>query len=539
MQQFEVRMRHNFDDIFAPRLTLIGLGARDLFFQSIYAHPLITPSLLSLNKIACEIFEQKGNGCGYDAPYMPPLSLVYGDNINVVEKAGTMADLAVKVVGIKRKPFKFGSLQLWKTEGTHDNWECIRKVDLPLPFEYSKKEIETMIEPAIVEASRASDGEMCMPIVSHTKEGDVCMDAEGFGGFDEMSGGGFNEMPSGRGFSEKKKKKKSVGFDDRLGGEIDENALAKAGIFSPSGISSKRKNSSVIFKNKVNYRQFDSESGAGNNSMTKNDVMKWAMARKALIAAHDHSAHDGPPGQKNRQKSGSFGGGAYNSNSNNDFTNFGTKSWAGSRPGSTRNSSVEDLPPFPPDAPQSDSPAVASDRGSGSSNSQSSADPCTTRMHNHSKLLRDLNDVALSRKRNRLKSRRDEIYKVMIEKIAECEEKEKGGAVIPKGHLDSIDEDADDYFGKQHEGIYSPEQSLFGKMTIEEQQENMSDGYHKHPVLDIIADYNFSEAGGKALAGIGWGVLGSASRHGEFASHGDIFNNNKKELMRRSSTGMV
>ena len=118
------------DDIFVPELRLNGLGARDLFFQCIYAHPVLTPSITGINKVACEVFERPGNGCGYDAAWMPHLSLVYGD-LDVSSKAGAMADLAVDVIG---RAFRFGTLQLWRTEGLHTDWRCVKSVGLPLPL---------------------------------------------------------------------------------------------------------------------------------------------------------------------------------------------------------------------------------------------------------------------------------------------------------------------------------------------------------------------------------------------------------------------
>eukprot|EP00518_Triparma_eleuthera_P002516 CAMPEP_0182466222 /NCGR_PEP_ID=MMETSP1319-20130603/11648_1 /TAXON_ID=172717 /ORGANISM="Bolidomonas pacifica, Strain RCC208" /LENGTH=256 /DNA_ID=CAMNT_0024666181 /DNA_START=51 /DNA_END=818 /DNA_ORIENTATION=+ len=130
MEMLEQRLKHNFDDIFVPELRLNGLGARDLFFQCIYAHPVLTPSITGINKVACEVFERPGNGCGYDAAWMPHLSLVYGD-LDVASKAGAMADLAVDVIG---RAFRFGTLQLWRTEGLHTDWRCVKSVSLPLPL---------------------------------------------------------------------------------------------------------------------------------------------------------------------------------------------------------------------------------------------------------------------------------------------------------------------------------------------------------------------------------------------------------------------
>lgn len=71
---------------------------------------------------------------------MPHLSLVYGD-LDIETKTQVMADLSTSVIG---KSFDFGTLQLWKTEGFHGDWKCIKSLQLPLPLsemsnEYSKE----------------------------------------------------------------------------------------------------------------------------------------------------------------------------------------------------------------------------------------------------------------------------------------------------------------------------------------------------------------------------------------------------------------
>ncbi|GMI19341.1 hypothetical protein TeGR_g5790 [Tetraparma gracilis] len=128
MDAFERRMKHNFDDLYVPEMDISGLGGRDLFFQSVYAVPAMTPTLATVNRTAVSVFGREGNGCGYDAAWMPHLSLVYGD-LGVADKARVMSDLAVSLVG---HSFSFGSLQLWSTEGLHEDWRPVRVVDLPL-----------------------------------------------------------------------------------------------------------------------------------------------------------------------------------------------------------------------------------------------------------------------------------------------------------------------------------------------------------------------------------------------------------------------
>ena len=77
-------------------MDLHGLGARDLFFQCVYAHPVVTESIAAVNRLACDVFERPGNGCGYEGDYMPHLSLVYGD-LDQKTKAKAMEELAKTV----------------------------------------------------------------------------------------------------------------------------------------------------------------------------------------------------------------------------------------------------------------------------------------------------------------------------------------------------------------------------------------------------------------------------------------------------------
>jgi hypothetical protein len=78
MVMYEKRLSHNFDDIFVPQMNLRAMGSGELFFQSVYVHPKMTTSIAAVNRVACEIFNREGNGCGYDGAYMPHLSMVYG-----------------------------------------------------------------------------------------------------------------------------------------------------------------------------------------------------------------------------------------------------------------------------------------------------------------------------------------------------------------------------------------------------------------------------------------------------------------------------
>jgi hypothetical protein len=93
----------------------------------------MTDSIAAVNRLACDVFEREGNGCGYEGAYMPHMSLIYGD-LDKETKEKAMEEVAKKVIG---KAFNFGSLQLWSTEGLHTEWKCVKTVTLPLPYQVS------------------------------------------------------------------------------------------------------------------------------------------------------------------------------------------------------------------------------------------------------------------------------------------------------------------------------------------------------------------------------------------------------------------
>jgi len=131
MDMFEKRLHHNFDNIFVPCLALKDIDCKPLFFQSVFCHPDVSPSIIAINKLACDVFDRTGNGCGYPGAYMPHLSVVYGDLTSAQKEATISTILSPSLI---EKKFNFGSLQLWKTEGLHTEWSCVKKVPLPLPY---------------------------------------------------------------------------------------------------------------------------------------------------------------------------------------------------------------------------------------------------------------------------------------------------------------------------------------------------------------------------------------------------------------------
>jgi hypothetical protein len=396
MEMFEKRLGHNFDDIFVPTMHLHAFGARDLFFQCVYAHPVITKSISAINTLAVDVFDREGNGCGYEGAYMPHLSVVYGD-VGVDVKATAMSHMAPKIIG---KSFNFGSLQLWRTEGLHTEWKCMRTVTLPLPYEN-----KTLPRSVKEEAQRGS----------------------------------------------------------------------------------KR-----LFRSQSTELRESSERVFQDGTMTRREIMQWATARKALIAAHMAGMKQlrGARKYEIEQKLSGIKSNASITSKIAESTRKLTIADAAAN-GRKHTVSTESSGSWAMDGEQlslateeddTDGEHAAERRDSVSALEEHGekqffvARQISMNVHNegHGLVLKQL----------RMRTKSAEINKVIQKKIKECTE------------ISGEDED------------------------------------HAHPILTVIANYDFDS--GIASAGMSWGIIGHAVKHtlaGDDGEHG--------VLTRRSSTGMI
>mmetsp|Transcript_33490 Transcript_33490/g.38137 ORF Transcript_33490/g.38137 Transcript_33490/m.38137 type:complete len:193 (+) Transcript_33490:45-623(+) len=102
-----------------------GISGRDAYFQSVYSKMKLSPEAIRNNAIAQEFFEEE---CRTNPPYVPHLSLVYGDL-----DANQKEEFKLKILQNKTTlPSKFmvDAIQVWCTKGEVETWYCIEKIPL-------------------------------------------------------------------------------------------------------------------------------------------------------------------------------------------------------------------------------------------------------------------------------------------------------------------------------------------------------------------------------------------------------------------------
>eukprot|EP00980_Cylindrotheca_fusiformis_P004741 scaffold1008_cov124-Cylindrotheca_fusiformis.AAC.9 len=104
------------------------LSSRDAYFQSVYMKMKPTPDVVKANGIARKFFEERQS----DPPYMPHMSLIYGD-LTEKQKKAAMPKIAAKVKDIPTRKLHVDSIQVWSTQGQVEDWYVIETVPLTGP----------------------------------------------------------------------------------------------------------------------------------------------------------------------------------------------------------------------------------------------------------------------------------------------------------------------------------------------------------------------------------------------------------------------
>eukprot|EP00123_Amoebidium_parasiticum_P011021 comp20468_c0_seq1/m.26080 comp20468_c0_seq1/g.26080 ORF comp20468_c0_seq1/g.26080 comp20468_c0_seq1/m.26080 type:complete len:184 (-) comp20468_c0_seq1:90-641(-) len=100
---------------------LIGASVGQLYFQCVYAKVDPTAEVLEANKLARDAFSKHS-----DPPYMPHLSLVYGD-VDEEVKQRAAAEVNDRVAGLT---FQVDSFELWNTNGKPADWYLVKSFRL-------------------------------------------------------------------------------------------------------------------------------------------------------------------------------------------------------------------------------------------------------------------------------------------------------------------------------------------------------------------------------------------------------------------------
>jgi len=100
-----------------------GLDFRDSYFQALFVKIKETPPVMGASRTACRIFKGEPS-----SPYMPHLSLAYGD-LDVREKERIMAEISADI------DFTFiaDKIHLYATEGEPEGWCLLKSFPLKNP----------------------------------------------------------------------------------------------------------------------------------------------------------------------------------------------------------------------------------------------------------------------------------------------------------------------------------------------------------------------------------------------------------------------
>jgi 2'-5' RNA ligase len=97
---------------------------RDAYFQSVFFKMKTSPTVVQNNQIARQVFQERQR----DPPYMPHLSLVYG-NLKPQQKERIKRELCEKLKWIPKK-MMVDAIQVWSTRGHVEGWYCIETIPL-------------------------------------------------------------------------------------------------------------------------------------------------------------------------------------------------------------------------------------------------------------------------------------------------------------------------------------------------------------------------------------------------------------------------
>ena len=123
------RARYLASQLSPYQFELDEISYRNAYFQCIYAKMKLTPDVIAANNLARQIFQERLS----DPPYMPHLSLVYGDlsesdKINIVIPK-IIAELD-RHDSSETQFLPVDSIQVWSTQGDVKEWYLVETIPL-------------------------------------------------------------------------------------------------------------------------------------------------------------------------------------------------------------------------------------------------------------------------------------------------------------------------------------------------------------------------------------------------------------------------
>lgn len=108
-----------------------SLSHKDRYFQCVFAKMKLTQEVLNANKIAREVFSERHT----DPPYMPHLSLVYGEFTQTIKEAKIIPTMEQQMTqkASSTMSFTVDSIEVWSTQGDVADWYLVATVPLGKP----------------------------------------------------------------------------------------------------------------------------------------------------------------------------------------------------------------------------------------------------------------------------------------------------------------------------------------------------------------------------------------------------------------------
>jgi Cyclic phosphodiesterase-like protein len=110
---------------------LQDVAQKDAYFQCVYATMKLTDQVLNANTAARTVFEEKQN----DPPYMPHLSLIYGDFTAHEKNERLIPKLRQQLLdgAPETETIPVDAIEIWSTQGDVKEWYLVERVPLTAP----------------------------------------------------------------------------------------------------------------------------------------------------------------------------------------------------------------------------------------------------------------------------------------------------------------------------------------------------------------------------------------------------------------------
>ena len=123
------RARHLASQLAPYEFELGEISYRNAYFQCVYAKMKLTPDVIAANNLARNVFQERQS----DPPYMPHLSMVYGD-LSETDKINVVIPKIIEKLDRRDSSetqfLPVDSIQVWSTQGDVKEWYLVETIPL-------------------------------------------------------------------------------------------------------------------------------------------------------------------------------------------------------------------------------------------------------------------------------------------------------------------------------------------------------------------------------------------------------------------------